>query len=102
MGSHSCGSLRQPAGAAGRATARTARAPAGPAGAAAPAATHALPPTALPVAALAPALPQIVAEDAAASEVLEADEFDAATQDSLHYAREIVTKAVDSAATKVG
>ncbi|KAL4434290.1 hypothetical protein ABPG75_000731 [Micractinium tetrahymenae] len=43
----------------------------------------------------------IVAEDAAASEVLEADEFDAATQDSLHYAREIVTKAVDSAATKV-
>ncbi|PSC72425.1 universal stress [Micractinium conductrix] len=43
----------------------------------------------------------VVAEDAAASEVLEADEFDAATQDSIHYAREIVTKAVDSAAAKV-
>lgn len=43
----------------------------------------------------------IVAEDAAASEVLEADEFDAATQDSLHYAREVVSKAVDSAAARV-
>lgn len=39
----------------------------------------------------------MVAEDAAASEVLEADEFDAATQDSLAYARDIVTKAVDGA-----
>lgn len=47
------------------------------------------------------ALLQIVAEDAAASEVLEADEFDAATQDSLHYAREVVSKAVDSAAARV-
>ncbi|KAL4424950.1 hypothetical protein ABPG77_009679 [Micractinium sp. CCAP 211/92] len=44
---------------------------------------------------------QIVTEDASASAVLEADEFDAATQDSLHYAREIVTRAVDSAAARV-
>lgn len=44
---------------------------------------------------------QVVAEDAAASEVLEADEYDAATQDSLGYAREIVTRAVDGAAGKV-
>lgn len=43
----------------------------------------------------------VVAEDAVASEVLEADEFEAATQDSLAYARETVTKAVDSAAVKV-
>ncbi len=44
---------------------------------------------------------QIVAEDAAASEVLEADEYDAATQDSNHYARETVTAAVDRAVAKV-
>ena len=47
-------------------------------------------------------LPQIVSEDAVASEVLEADEFDAATQDSLHYARTLVTQAVDAAAAEVG
>ncbi|PRW59077.1 universal stress family isoform B [Chlorella sorokiniana] len=44
---------------------------------------------------------QIVADDAAASEVLEADEFDAATQDSIHYARETVSRAVDAAASQV-
>ncbi|KAI3423019.1 hypothetical protein D9Q98_010704 [Chlorella vulgaris] len=43
----------------------------------------------------------IVAEDAAASEVLEADEYDAATHDSNHYARETVTAAVDRAVAKV-
>jgi hypothetical protein len=47
-------------------------------------------------------LPQIVSEDAVASEVLEADEFEAATQDSLHYARTLVTQAVDAAAAEVG
>ncbi|KAI3423020.1 hypothetical protein D9Q98_001372 [Chlorella vulgaris] len=44
---------------------------------------------------------KIVAEDAAASEVLEADEYDAATHDSNHYARETVTAAVDRAVAKV-
>ncbi|KAI7840515.1 hypothetical protein COHA_005814 [Chlorella ohadii] len=43
----------------------------------------------------------IVTDDAAASEVLEADEFDAATQDSIHYARETVSRAVDAAASQV-
>ncbi|EFN51655.1 hypothetical protein CHLNCDRAFT_139849 [Chlorella variabilis] len=44
---------------------------------------------------------QIVAEDAVSSEVLEADEFDSALQDSIHYAREVVSQAVDAAAVKV-
>lgn len=43
---------------------------------------------------------QVVAEDAVSSEPLEADEFDAATQDSISYAREIVTKAVDAASAQ--
>lgn len=43
----------------------------------------------------------IVAEDAVSSEVLEADEFDSALQDSIHYAREVVSQAVDAAAVKV-
>ena len=46
---------------------------------------------------------QVVAEDAVASEVLEADEYDAANLDSLAYARGVAERAVEAAATaKVG
>lgn len=44
---------------------------------------------------------QIVAEDAVSSEVLEAEEFDAACQDSIHFARQIVDRAVDDCSSKV-
>jgi hypothetical protein len=56
-------------------------------------------PAAAPAAAACP--PQIIAEDAASSEVLEADEWERATQDSIHYAQEVVSQAVDRAAAQV-